>query len=74
MRTAQGYHTPPMPWGMNAGELDKVRTAHPAIAEVGRGAAPRGRGLYYGALAPLLRRLPVVRSVRPTMTAIARFA
>ncbi|MET8178616.1 class I SAM-dependent methyltransferase [Streptomyces sp. NPDC005336] len=73
MRTAHGYRTPPMPWGMNAGELDKVRTAHPAINEVRELPPPRGRGLYYGALTPLLRRLPAVRNVRPTMTAIARF-
>ena len=74
MRTAQGYRPPPMPWGMDAGELHKVRTAHPAITEVRELPPPRGRGLYYGALAPVLRRLPGVRNLRPTMTAIARFA
>lgn len=73
MRTARGYQAPPMPWGMDAGELPKVRGAHPRISEVRELPPPRGRGLYHGALAPVLRRLPGVRNVRPTMTAIARF-
>ncbi|WPB91435.1 class I SAM-dependent methyltransferase [Streptomyces malaysiensis] len=74
MRTAQGYQAPPMPWGMDAGELPKVRTAHPAITDVREVPPPRGRGFYYGALAPVMRWLPAVRNLRPTMTAIARFS
>jgi O-methyltransferase involved in polyketide biosynthesis len=74
MRTAQGYQTPPMPWGLDAGELQKVRSAHPSVAGVRELRLPRGRGLYYGALAPLQHRLPVVRNLRPTMTALARFS
>jgi hypothetical protein len=74
MLTAQGYRTPPMPWGLDAGELRRVRTAHPAISDVRELPLPRGRGLYYGALAPVLHRLPAVRNLRPTMTAVARFA
>ncbi|MBO8193574.1 class I SAM-dependent methyltransferase [Streptomyces oryzae] len=73
MRTAQGYQSPPMPWGLNAGELPKVSTAHPAITEVRELALPRGRGAYYGVVAPLLHRLPAVRNLRPTLTAVARF-
>ncbi|MFI0814979.1 class I SAM-dependent methyltransferase [Streptomyces sp. NPDC021098] len=73
LRTARGYQAPPMPWGMDAGELGKVRGAHPRISEVRELPPPRGRGPYHGALAPVLRRLPGVRNVRPTMTAIARF-
>lgn len=73
LRTAQGYRPPPMPWGMDAGELGKVRSAHPRISEVRELPPPRGRGLYHGALVPVLRRLPGVRNLRPTMTAVARF-
>lgn len=73
MRTGS-YQAPPMPWGMDAGELRKVRTAHPAITDVREVPPPRGRGFYYGALAPLMRWLPAVRNLRPTMTAIARFS
>jgi len=74
MRTPQGYQPPPMPWGLDAGELHKIRTAHPAITDVCELPAPRGRGFYHGALAPLLHRLPAVRNMRPTMTVLARFA
>ncbi|ATL84841.1 class I SAM-dependent methyltransferase [Streptomyces malaysiensis] len=74
MRTAQGYQAPPMPWGMDAGELPKVRTAHPAITDVREVPPPRGRGFYYGALAPVMRWVPAIRNLRPTMTAIARFS
>ncbi|WP_343245212.1 class I SAM-dependent methyltransferase [Streptomyces sp. SID14478] len=73
MRTKQGYVTPVMPWGLDAGELDTVRTAHPAIRDVRELPLPRGRGAYYGALSPLLGKVPGLRNVRPTMTAIARF-
>jgi O-methyltransferase involved in polyketide biosynthesis len=74
MITAQGYRPPPMPWGLDAGELPRVRTAHPGITDVRELPLPRGRGRYYGVLAPVLRRLPAVRNLRPTMTVIARFA
>lgn len=73
MRTAQGYTAPPMPWALDAGELEKVRTAHPAVAEVRELPLPRGRGPYYGAVWPVLRRLPGVRNIRPTMTVLTRF-
>jgi O-methyltransferase involved in polyketide biosynthesis len=73
MKTAQGYVTPPMPWSLDAGELQKVRTAHPAVAEVRELPLPRGRGVYYGAVWPVLGRLPGVRNIRPTMTVMARF-
>ncbi|MEV3852912.1 class I SAM-dependent methyltransferase [Streptomyces sp. NPDC050095] len=73
MRTKQGYVTPAMPWSLNAGELQKVRTAHPAISEVRELPLPRGRGSYYGTLAPVIGKVPALRNMRPTMTAIARF-
>ncbi|MYW63916.1 class I SAM-dependent methyltransferase [Streptomyces sp. SID8379] len=73
MRTQEGYTTPPMPWGLNAGELQNIRTAHPAIDDVRELPLPRGRGAYYGAVWPLLGKVPGLRNLRPTMTAIARF-
>ncbi|MET8563668.1 class I SAM-dependent methyltransferase [Streptomyces flaveolus] len=73
MKTAQGYVTPPMPWGLDAGELPKIRTAHPAVTEVRELPLPRGRGAYFGAVWPVLRRLPGARDIRPTMTVLARF-
>ncbi|MGY0059212.1 class I SAM-dependent methyltransferase [Streptomyces sp. LZ34] len=73
-RAAPNYRMPGMPWGLNAGELRKVRTAHPDIVDVRELRLPRGRGPYFGALTPVLYRLPAVRNMRPTMTAIARFA
>ncbi|MFJ9817734.1 class I SAM-dependent methyltransferase [Streptomyces sp. NPDC101151] len=73
MKTAQGYVTPPMPWALDAGDLPKVRTAHPAICEVHELPLPRGRGLYYGTVWPVLRRLPGLRNIRPTMTVLTRF-
>lgn len=74
VHTLQGYQAPPMPWGLDAGELPRVRTAHPALNDVHELPLPRGRGPYYGLLAPWLHRMPGVRNVRPSMTAIAHFA
>nr|WP_078629977.1 class I SAM-dependent methyltransferase [Streptomyces sp. NRRL WC-3744] len=73
MKTAQGYVAPPMPWGLDAGELPKIRTAHPAVTEVRELPLPRGRGAYFGVVRPVLRRLPGARNVRPTITVLARF-
>ncbi|NLU71320.1 class I SAM-dependent methyltransferase [Streptomyces sp. HNM0575] len=73
MRTPHGYRPPPMPWGLDAGELDTVRGFHPRIRDVRELPVPRGRGLYHGVLAPVVHRLPGVRNMRPTMTAVARF-
>ncbi|MGW2053089.1 class I SAM-dependent methyltransferase [Streptomyces sp. NPDC001840] len=74
MRTRRGYAVPPMPWGMDAGELRKVFGAHPCITAVREVPPPRGLGPYYGVVQPVLRRVPVVRNLRPTMTVLTRFA
>ena len=74
MATAQGYRPPPMPWGLDAGQLSAVRDFHPGIRDVHELLPPRGRGFYHGVLAPLTHRLPVLRNLRPTLTAVARFA
>ncbi|GGO84084.1 class I SAM-dependent methyltransferase [Wenjunlia tyrosinilytica] len=72
LRTA-GYTPPRMPWGIDADERHRLREAHPRIAEVRDVELPRGRGLFFGTVAPLLLRLPVARSKRPSVTAL-RFA
>ena len=73
LRVPGGYRPPPMPWGIDAGELPRLREVHPAIAEVRDLGLPRGRGALLGRLAPpLLTRVPVARSLRPAI-ALARF-
>ncbi len=73
MRMASGYQAPPMPWGLDAGELPKIGTAHPAITDVREIPPPPGHGAYYGRVAPLLGRLPGLRNLRPTMTVALTF-
>ncbi|WP_258056009.1 class I SAM-dependent methyltransferase [Streptomyces sp. Ru62] len=73
MKTAQGHVAPPMPWRPDAGELPKIRTAHPAVTEVRELPLPRGRGAYFGVVWPVLRRLPGARNIPPAMTVLARF-
>lgn len=74
MRTPRASPCRRCPGGWTAGELRKVYGAHPHITEVREIPPPRGRGVYYGAVQPVLRRLPVVRNLRPTMTVLTRFA
>jgi hypothetical protein len=62
--TRGGYRPPPMPWGMDAAEIPKVRTAHPGIVEVSQVRVPRGRGFSYGYAWPVLNSVPVVRARR----------
>ena len=74
IRTSQGYCPPPMPWGLDARDLPRVRTAHPAITDVRQVPLPRGRGLFHGAPAAVLHRLPGARILLPPMTVLARFS
>ncbi|MFJ9407011.1 class I SAM-dependent methyltransferase [Streptomyces sp. NPDC101393] len=74
IRTSQGYSPPPMPWGLDARDLPRVRTAHPAITDVRQVPLPRGRGLFHGAPAAVLHRLPGARILLPPMTVLARFS
>ncbi|MFD7984420.1 class I SAM-dependent methyltransferase [Kitasatospora indigofera] len=67
-----GYQAPPMPFGMDAAERQKLRTAHPAVAEVRDVYPSGGRGLL-GALLPAGAWLPVVSAKRPSVVAL-RFA
>lgn len=78
MKTPEGYRPPPMPWGMDADELENLRKVHPNIVEVRELRLPRGRGVLYGYLVPLMDLIPVVHDKRliPTMpwsVMLARF-
>jgi hypothetical protein len=64
IRTSGGYRPPPMPWGMDADEPEKIRAAHPNVVEERELHLPRGRGLFWGYLTPLLNLVPVVHNKR----------
>jgi O-methyltransferase involved in polyketide biosynthesis len=58
LRTSAGYQTPPMPWGVDGIERARVESL-PGVAALYELRFPRGRGPFFGLLAPLLgRRLP----------------
>jgi O-methyltransferase involved in polyketide biosynthesis len=68
-----GYRSPPMPWHLDPAEQPALLARHPELAEVRDLRLPRGRGLFWGRLAPLLIRAPVGRRMRPAIVlAIAR--
>ncbi|MFG3052464.1 class I SAM-dependent methyltransferase [Kitasatospora sp. NPDC048239] len=68
MRTA-GYQAPAMPWAMDAGERDRLRTASPAVAAVRDVRPTGGRGLL-GALLPLALTVPPLATRRPSVTVL----
>ncbi|MFE2109527.1 class I SAM-dependent methyltransferase [Kitasatospora sp. NPDC059463] len=68
MRTA-AYRVPAMPWAMDAGERDKLRTASPAVTAVRDVRPAGGRGLL-GALLPLALTAPWLASHRPSVTVL----
>ncbi|GAA2275903.1 MULTISPECIES: class I SAM-dependent methyltransferase [Kitasatospora] len=67
-----GFQAPPMPFGMDADERDKLATAHPGVVEVRDVLPLAGRGLL-GRLIPAAARLPLIGSRRPSVVAL-RFA
>ncbi|MFF4604825.1 class I SAM-dependent methyltransferase [Streptomyces sp. NPDC001339] len=62
-----GQPLPPMPWGMDAADRERLRTVHPAITGVSDVPLPAGRGLL-GYLAPRAASVPVLRGDRPLVT------
>jgi O-methyltransferase involved in polyketide biosynthesis len=72
IKTAGGYVAPPMPWGLDAGELQRIRAAHRNVSEVRELRLPPGRGLAFGYAVPLLTRIPAVRRALLTIW-LARF-
>jgi len=69
---SHGYQAPPMPWGMDADERDKLATAHPGVTEI-RDVRPHGGPGLFGAAVDLAVRLPVLAARRPSVVAL-RFA
>jgi O-methyltransferase involved in polyketide biosynthesis len=59
------YRTPPMPWGIDGDELDRIRAFHPNIVEVRRVDPGPGRSFLFGYLVPALRRVPVIGNKLP---------
>ncbi|MEU8921536.1 class I SAM-dependent methyltransferase [Kitasatospora sp. NPDC048545] len=66
---AHGYQAPPMPWAMDAGERDKLRSAGPAVAAVRDVRPTGGRGLV-GALLPIALTVPPLATRRPSVTVL----
>ncbi|MCX5214695.1 class I SAM-dependent methyltransferase [Kitasatospora sp. NBC_00240] len=69
VRTHHGYQAPSMPWAMDAGERDKLRSASSAVMAVRDVWPVGGRGLL-GALLPLALRVPPLATRRPSVTAL----
>ncbi|MFJ6215615.1 class I SAM-dependent methyltransferase [Streptomyces sp. NPDC092296] len=61
-----GFQAPPMPWGMDASEQQRLRTAHPAVVGVRDVLPPRGAGPA-AALLSYVARVPVLRAKRPSV-------
>lgn len=59
-----GYVAPPMLWGMDAGELVSDAGIHPPGAKAAELDMPRGRGLFFGHILPLMHRIPGLRETR----------
>lgn len=73
MKTPGGFVAPPMPWAMDAGQRAELARSVAGIAAIEEVPLPRGRGRFWGTLAPLLPHVPVVGGWRLTVLR-ARFA
>jgi O-methyltransferase involved in polyketide biosynthesis len=61
VKAGSGYRPPPWLWGIDAAEERRLAELHPNIAELHALRLPRGRGVLYGFVLPLLTRMPAVR-------------
>jgi O-methyltransferase involved in polyketide biosynthesis len=66
----QGYAAPPMPWAMNADEIQKIRRVHPTISRVEELRWPPPEQRVLRALAPIGRRLPGLGPMRMSVVAV----
>jgi O-methyltransferase involved in polyketide biosynthesis len=71
-KTPGGFQAPPWLWGMDKRERERIRTAHPSIAELRELRLPRGRGLLFGYLLPLLSAIAPLR-IRLLSIMLVRF-
>jgi O-methyltransferase involved in polyketide biosynthesis len=67
----QSYQPPPMPWGLDPGQQQLIRTVHPNIVDVRDLRVPPGRGVFYGVLVPRLHLIPMIRSRRPSIVRVS---
>jgi O-methyltransferase involved in polyketide biosynthesis len=66
-RSPSGYKAPEMPWGVDAGDVDRFRRLHPKIVSARAVTVPRGPGALSRVLIPLGRSIPVVRRGMPSI-------
>lgn len=64
-RQSASYTSPPMPWGMGSNQIEKIRSLDAAVADATVHWLPRGRGLVFGFVFPLIRRIPGARAMLP---------
>ncbi|MEH0450283.1 class I SAM-dependent methyltransferase [Streptomyces sp. B21-102] len=67
------YRPPPMPWGMTPVRLRELR-ACPGVAAASQVPVPRGTGLWWGRVVPVVDRVPVLRSYGPLFVTRLLFA
>jgi hypothetical protein len=67
MVSSSGYRSPPMPWSLNPAGQRSLLDRHPELAELRELRLPRGRGRFWGVLAPLLARTPLGARTRPAI-------
>jgi O-methyltransferase involved in polyketide biosynthesis len=60
-RGGGGYRPPPWLWGIDAEEERRLAGLHPNLVELRALRLPRGRGVLYGFVLPLVARVPALR-------------
>ena len=70
-RKTKAYRLPPMPWGINANELATLRSFHPNIVQVREVDIGRGRGFIFRYVAPVWKRMPILRYRRPSFVLLS---
>jgi len=61
------YTVPVMPWGLNRNEVPAIRGWHPNVAELREYPWTGGRGFLYGAFLPVVRWVPWLGNLLPTV-------
>ena len=59
MTNKRGYRPPPMPWGVDSAELERLR-ALPHVTALHEVSMPSGRGFFFRHLLPLIKRVPAL--------------
>lgn len=64
-RQSASHASPPMPWGMGSNQIGEIEAIDPAIEEATVLWLPRGRGVIFGLVFPLIARVPGARAMLP---------